>query len=154
MFLLLLLRALRAVLRPSLFPPLDADGVERAPDHVIPVTRQVRHTAAANQHQRVLLQVVADAGDVGRYLDPIGQANARHLPERGVRLLRGLREHADTDATLLRTDLKRGTLGLGNDLLASLTNERTAGRHNGDGSPRFADTPEQASSATVAAKNE
>src|SRR5262249_13078638 len=55
---------------------------------------------------------------------------ARHLAERRVRLLRRLREHAHTDATLLRADLERGTLGLGDDLLASLTDELTDSRHS------------------------
>src|SRR3954466_8960378 len=120
---------LGAVLRPPLLATLNANGVQRAAHHVVADTRQVLHTAAANQHQRVLLQVVPDAGDIGRHFDPIGQANARHLAERRIRLLRGLREHTDADAALLRADLQRGTLGLGDDLLAPLANELTDSRH-------------------------
>ena len=37
------------------------------------------------------MQVVADAGDVGRDLDAAGQANTGNLAERGVRLLGGRR---------------------------------------------------------------
>src|SRR5688500_17920965 len=80
-FQFLLLRSLRAVLRTALLPPRHADGVERPTDHVIPHARQVLHTAAADQHQRVLLEVVADDGDVGRDLDPVGQADARDLAQ-------------------------------------------------------------------------
>ena len=81
---------------------LHADRVERAADDVIADARQVLDAAAANEHQRVLLQVVADARDVGRDLDPVGQPHARDLAQRRVRLLRRLREHADADAALLR----------------------------------------------------
>src|SRR6185503_7714554 len=76
------LRALGAVLRPALLAALDTDGVERAADDVIADARQVLDAAAADQHQRVLLQVVADARDVGRHLDLVGQADARDLAER------------------------------------------------------------------------
>src|SRR4051794_18326443 len=66
---------------------------------------------------------MADAGDVGGDLDPVGEPDARDLAERRVRLLRSLREHADANAALLRAHLQRGTLRLRDDLLASLSNE-------------------------------
>src|SRR5688500_18561868 len=72
---------------------------------------------------------MADAGDVGRHLDAVGQPDARHLAERRVRFLRSLSEHPHTDAALLGADLERGTLRLGNELVASLANELTDGRH-------------------------
>src|SRR5688572_22408388 len=118
----LLFRALRAILRPTLFPSLHAHGVQRAADDVISHSRKILYAAAADEHQRVLLQVVADAGDVGRHLDAVGEPDARHLAQRRVRLLRGLREHADTDATLLRADLKRRALRLRDDLFPALAN--------------------------------
>src|SRR5215510_2887843 len=125
----LLLRPLGSVLRPALFTSLNADRIERPADHVIPNARQVLHAAAANQHQRVFLQVVPNARNVGRHLDAVGQANARHLAQRGIRLLRRLGEDAYADAALLRTDLQRGAFRLRDDLLASLTNELANRRH-------------------------
>src|SRR6187399_2392127 len=62
----LLLGALRAVLRTTLLAALHADRVEGAAHHVVADARQVLHAAAADEHQRVLLQVVPDARDVGR----------------------------------------------------------------------------------------
>src|SRR2546425_7482197 len=124
------LRALRAVLRTTLLAALDADGVERAADNVIADAGEILHAAAANQHQRVLLQVVPDAGNVGRHLDPVGEPHARDLAQRRVRLLRRLGEDTDADAALLRADLQRGTLRLGDDLLASLANELADSRHS------------------------
>src|SRR5688572_21953938 len=92
------LRALGAVLRAALLAALDADGVEGAADDVIAHARQVLDAAAADEHQRVLLEVVTDTRDVGRHLDLVGQADAGHLAKRRVRLLRRLGEDADTDA--------------------------------------------------------
>src|SRR5215475_13483217 len=81
------LRLLGAVLRPALLPPRHARGVQRAADDVIPDAGQVLHAAPADEHDRVLLQVVPDPGDVRGYFQPIGEPDARHLAEGGVRLL-------------------------------------------------------------------
>src|SRR5262249_26912283 len=70
------LRTLRSVLRTSLFAVGNSNRVERAADYVIAHSRQVFHAAAPNKDNRVLLQVVPDAGDVGCYLDAVCQANA------------------------------------------------------------------------------
>jgi hypothetical protein len=58
----LLLRALGAVLRPTLLAALDAHGVERAAHDVIAHAGQILDAAAADEHQRVLLQVVPTPG--------------------------------------------------------------------------------------------
>src|SRR5215203_2597000 len=102
----LLLRALRAVFRAALLAALHADRVERAAHDVIPDAGEVLDATAADQDQRVLLKVVPDTGDVGRDLNPVGEPHARHLAERGIRLLRGLGEHPHADATLLRAFLQ------------------------------------------------
>src|SRR5512143_2433093 len=85
---LCLARALGAVLRAALRAALDADGVEGSADDVIANAGEVLHAAPADEHHRVLLEIVADAGDVARDLEAVGEANAGDLAERGVRLLR------------------------------------------------------------------
>src|SRR5579864_3907105 len=55
------LRALGAVLRAALLTLADAGAVERAAHGVIAHPWQILHAAAADQHHRVLLQVVAFA---------------------------------------------------------------------------------------------
>src|SRR5438445_13676052 len=72
------------------------------PDDVVADTGEVLDAAAADEHDRVLLQIVADARDVGRDLDPRGQADAGDLPEGRVRLLGGLGIDAHADAPPLR----------------------------------------------------
>src|SRR5713226_3955133 len=123
------LGSLRSVLRTTLLSSLHTDRVERAADHVIAHARQIFHAAAANEHQRVLLQVVAHAGNIGRDLNAVGQPHARHFPQRRVWLLRRLREDAHAHAAFLRAVLQRRALGLTDDLRAAMTNELTDSRH-------------------------
>src|SRR5688572_32895880 len=72
-----LLRALGAVLRTGLLAVLHAGGVERAADDVIADAREVLDATAADQHDRVLLEVVALAGDVRGDLHRVRQPDAR-----------------------------------------------------------------------------
>src|SRR5262249_29785743 len=71
--------ALGAVLRPSLFAIRDALCVEDTADNVVAHAGEVANAAAADEHDRVLLQIVSLAGDVGGDLDPVGQPDTRHL---------------------------------------------------------------------------
>src|SRR5258706_4555477 len=98
---LLRLRVLRAVERTTLHAILHARGVEGAADDVVLHRRKVGHPAAADEHDGVLLQVVADARDVRRDLHVIGETHPGDLAERGVRLLRGHRADDRADTTLL-----------------------------------------------------
>src|SRR5262249_61055122 len=84
---------------------------------------------ATNQHERVLLEIVANTRDIGCDFDAVCESDARYLAERRVRFLGCLREHADTDAALLRAVLQGGTLRLADDLLAPGTNQLTDSRH-------------------------
>jgi len=62
-----------------LLPSGDADRIQRPANHVIAHARQVLHAAAANQHNRVLLQVVSNPRDVCGHFNPVGQPDTRHL---------------------------------------------------------------------------
>ena len=64
---------LGAVLGTGLHPAVDALGIQRAADDVVTHTGQVLDTAAADHDHRVLLQVVADTGDIGSDLVSVGQ---------------------------------------------------------------------------------
>src|SRR6478609_4812291 len=106
---LLLLRAVPAA---SLLAVLHALGVERAADDLVADTGEVLHPAAADEHDRVLLEVVTDARDVRRDLDAARETHAGDLAEGGVRLLGGGRVDAGADAAALRAALEGGRLGL------------------------------------------
>src|SRR5712664_745938 len=121
---------LRAVLRSSLLAVLHARGVQRSAHDVIAHTRQILHAAAAHQHDRVLLQVMADTGNISRHFNRIRQANARHLAQRRVRFLRRLRVHANAHAPLLRTARQRGRLRLHPDRFTSHSYQLRKRRHS------------------------
>src|SRR5437868_15395606 len=94
---------LRAVLGAALAPVADAGGVEPPADHLVAVARQVLDAAAADEHDRVLLQVVPLARNVGADLHAVRQPHAGNLAQRRVRLLRRLRHDARAYTPLLRS---------------------------------------------------
>src|SRR6266478_4613532 len=71
MAVLRLLRPLGAVFRAALAPVLDALCVVRAADDVIAHAGQVLDPAAADQHDRMLLQVVTLARDIAGDLEAV-----------------------------------------------------------------------------------
>src|SRR6266516_3634805 len=93
---------LRAVTAASLLAVAHALRVQRAADDLVPDAGQVLHPTATHQHDRVLLEVVADARDVRRDLDAVAQPDACHLAQRGVRLLRRRCVDARANTTPLR----------------------------------------------------
>src|SRR6266480_659383 len=104
-----LLGTLRAILRPRLLALVHARGVQCAADDVIPHAGQVLHAAAADHHDRVLLQVMPFTGDVCRHFEPIRQPYARHFAQCRVRLFRRGRVDARAHPPLLRvtTQMRR-----------------------------------------------
>ena len=59
----------------------DAQAVQRTPNDVIADTGQVFDAPPADQHDRVLLQVVSDARNIGGDLNAVGQAHAGNLTQ-------------------------------------------------------------------------
>src|SRR5262249_6110276 len=123
------LGGLRAVLRPALLAAGHAGGVERAANDVVADAWKIFHTAAPNHHDRVLLEIVADARDVGRGLQAVGEPHAGHLAQGRIRLLRRRRVDADADAAFLRARLHRRRLRLLPHGLTTLAHELINGRH-------------------------
>src|SRR5690606_15614508 len=109
---LLLLRALGAVLRTALLAVVDAGAVERTAHGVVAHAGKILYATAADQHHRVLLQVVTLATDVAGHLIAVDQAHAAHLAQRRVRLLRSGGIDTGADAALLRGRAQGGHLGL------------------------------------------
>src|SRR4029079_8238948 len=114
---------LRAVAAARLLAVRDRRGVERTAYALVAHAGQVLHTTTADEDDRVLLEVVTDAGDVRGDLDARGQADARDLAQRRVRLLGGGRVDARADATPLGRTLQRGSLRLGRFALPPLADE-------------------------------
>src|SRR5262249_60909416 len=88
------LRPLGSVLRSALFAVSDAGCIQRPANHVVTNAWQIFHAASANEHNRVLLQIVADAGNIGSNLDSVRQPYAGYFAQRRIGLLRRLRIYA------------------------------------------------------------
>src|SRR5713101_2642773 len=120
---------LRPVLRAALLASRHSRRIERSANDVIANARQVLHSAAADEDDRVLLQVVPDARDIGGDLEAIGQAHAGNLAQRRVRFLGRGGVHANAHPALLRTGLHRGRLRLLRHRLAALPHQLIDGWH-------------------------
>src|SRR5690606_9456935 len=120
-----------AVLRTRLPAILHALQVERAPDDVVAHAGEILHAAAADQHDRVLLQVVPLAADIRDHLEAVGEAHLRNLAQRRVRLLRSRRVDARADAAPLRAVFERRALAVHCRRLATLANELVDRGHLG-----------------------
>src|SRR6201996_6991559 len=114
---------LRAVAAASLLAGADALGLKRAADDLVADARQVTDTAAADEHDRVLLQVVPHARDVGGDFDLARQPDAGDLAQRRVRLLGRGRVDARAHTTALRALLERRRLVLRHLVLPALADQ-------------------------------
>src|SRR5574344_17380 len=134
--LLLLLRALGAVLGTGLHTALHALSVQRAADDVVTHTGEVLDTTAADHDHRVLLQGMTDAGNVSGDLVAIGETDTRDLTKCGVRLLGSGGTDCGANAALLggsqiglpvlqrvHTILQSRRVGLVSRLLSALANQ-------------------------------
>jgi hypothetical protein len=108
--LLLSLRTLGTVLRAALQTVSYTGGIKSTTNNVIANTGEILHTTTANEHDRVLLQVVTLSGNVTVDLLLVGQSNTGYLTHSRIRLLRGCCVDTYTDTTTLRTVVQRGRL--------------------------------------------
>jgi hypothetical protein len=61
-----------SVSRAAFFSVLNAYRIKGTANDVIPNSWQVFHPSTADEDNRVLLEVVANPGNIGGYFDPIG----------------------------------------------------------------------------------
>src|SRR5215831_15559891 len=101
------LRPLGSVYGAALLSVLHALRIEHAAQDVVSHTRKILHAAAANEHNRVLLQIVALAGDVTHHFVAVGETYLGHLAERRIGLLRRRGVDAGAHAPLLRAVRER-----------------------------------------------
>src|SRR5690606_24399176 len=125
-----LARPLGPVLGTALAAILHTSGVKGAADDLVTDTRKILDAAAMDEHHRVLLQVVALAGDVRRHLDAVDQAYTRDLPKGGVGLLGRHGPHLEADAPLLGVLLQRRRLLVLGQRAPSLTDQLVDRRHS------------------------
>mmetsp|Transcript_17545 Transcript_17545/g.44175 ORF Transcript_17545/g.44175 Transcript_17545/m.44175 type:complete len:209 (-) Transcript_17545:116-742(-) len=126
-----LLRLLRTIVRTALLTVFDGLGIQGTTHDVIAHARKVFHTAAADQHNRVLLQVVAFARNIAQRFEAGRQAHLGHFTKRGVRLLwRGCVD-ARTNAATLWASLEGRCLGTRRLWLTRFANKLLNRWHSG-----------------------
>src|SRR5699024_2506026 len=96
------LGALSTVFAAGLVAVGNALRVKRTTDDVVTNTGKVLDTAAADQNDAMLLQVMADTGNVRGDLDTIREADTGNFTQSRVRLLGGHGTHRRADAAFLR----------------------------------------------------
>src|SRR6476660_72466 len=126
---ILLLLHLCAVAAAGLLTVLDTLGIEGAADDLVADTGEVLHTTTTNEHNGVLLEVVAYTGDVGGDFNATVKAHTCNLTQSRVRLLRGGGVHAGADTAAHRAAVKRGSLGLFDLRRAALADQLVNRRH-------------------------
>src|SRR5690606_19829998 len=97
--------------------------------YVVANAGKILHTAAADEHDAVLLEVVTLTGDVADDFHAVGETNTADLAKRRVRLLRSRRVDAHAHAALLRARFERGAVGASFLELATVTDELLNCRH-------------------------
>src|SRR5882672_697079 len=120
---------LRAVLGAALLAILHALSVEAPAHDVVAHPGQVFHAAAADEHHRVLLQVVTFSADVADHLEAVGEPHLGDLAQRRVRLLGGGGVHARADPAFLRRASERGNLALGRQTGTRVAHQLVDCRH-------------------------
>lgn len=98
-----LLGALRSVFAAALLPVLHSPRVKRTPHYMIPDSREVFNPAPSYQDDRVLLEIMPLARDVGANFNPVRQPHPRNFSQSRVRFLRVCSIDADANPSLQRT---------------------------------------------------
>src|SRR5699024_6906573 len=84
----LFFRFFRTVFRTALLTTFNTCGIECATYNVVTNTRQVFHTASANQNDTVLLEVMADTRNIRRHFHIIRSTDTGVFAQCRVRLFR------------------------------------------------------------------
>src|SRR4030095_2970775 len=95
------LRTLRPVFGAATPASIHAQRVERSAHNVIADTRQILHASPPHKHDRVLLQIMPLARNVGNHFLAVRQPHFCHFAQRRIRLLRSARHHLHAHATPL-----------------------------------------------------
>ena len=90
---------------------------------------EILHAAPADEHNRVLLQVMTLVRDVRDDFIAVGEANLRDLTNGGVRLLRRASHDLNTHSAAEGIPIQCRGFRLGGHLAAALAHELVDGRH-------------------------
>ncbi len=118
-----LLWALCAVFGTSLFPLIDAGGIERSANNVVPYPRQILYPSATDHYYRVFLQIVPFTRNIGSDLDAVRQAHASHLAQRRIGFFRRSGIDTSAHAPFLGIAVERGGFTLEQNSFSARPNQ-------------------------------
>ena len=103
---------LGAVLGTALAPVSHTRGIQGAPDRMVSHAGQILYPAAAYENDRVLLQVMSFATDIGGDFMTVRQPYSRNLTQGGIGLFWRGGVDAGTHPALLGTTFQGGHVAL------------------------------------------
>ena len=118
---------LRAIFGAALLASFHTGRIKNAADDMVTNAREVLDAASANQHDRVLLQVVAFSRNIRRDDDTVRKLYTSHLAQGRVRFLRGRSVDTRAHSPTLRASGKRGSCRLVLRRLSSIADELLCG---------------------------
>ena len=90
---------------------ITASREQLTADDVVADTGKIADAAAADEHDRVFLEVVPLTRDVDGHFLGVGEPHTGDFAEGRIRLLRCHRPHLEADAPLLRAAIEHRRLG-------------------------------------------
>src|SRR5262249_47510215 len=102
-----LFRSLRSVFGTPLSPFLNPNGIQSSANDVIANAREIFDATSSDKHDRMLLQIVSDAGNIRSHFDSVRESDTGHLSQRRVGLLGCGCVYTRAHPSLLRTTLQR-----------------------------------------------
>ena len=114
---------LRTVPTAGLTTTVNARCVQCSTNDLITNTRKITNTTASNENDGVFLKFVTFAGNIDRYLFPVGKTNTGDFPECGVRFLRLHCSDQKTNTSFLSASFQNRGLSVTSLLFSVFTNQ-------------------------------
>ena len=102
---------LRPITTARLLAAVDAEGIAASTDDLVTNPGEIANTTAADEDDRVFLEIVTFAGNVDRDFLAIAQPDAGDFPQGRVGFLGSHRSNDQADPLLLGAAFENGTFG-------------------------------------------
>ena len=107
---------LGSIFTPAAFSISYSSGIQNTAHDMITHPGQVFYPSAANHHNLVFLQVMANTGDISGNFHTIGKSDSGDFPQRRIRFFRSGSTNLNTDSAF------KWTLGINRLILESVEN--------------------------------
>ena len=119
----------RSIFRTTLLPVRNPCSIKGPANNMISDTGKIFNTPSPNQHNRMLLEIMANSRNISRYLEPVRHPDTSDLSQGRVRFFRGSRIHPDTHTPPLRAASQCGAFAFFLQLFSTTPNKLINRRH-------------------------